>query len=134
MPAKLAEQLSVKEAVTPQDINGAGVTSSYYSMAGVGRVLAVATTAALAAGKSLTVQLYQAKNNAGTGAKVLGNAVVVTKAGGGTAFATAEARASDMDLVNGYTHVAVRISSDNGVAVNGAAVLVFGDLAFRPPA
>ncbi|MGB9826603.1 MAG: hypothetical protein ACPLRU_08015, partial [Desulfofundulus sp.] len=70
----------------------------------------------------------------GTGAKTLGSAVekVVTNAAGEAIFLTAEVKASDLDLANGYTHVAVQVSSDNATAVNGAAVLIFGDLSFRP--
>jgi hypothetical protein len=128
---KISELVQIQPGVTPQDISAAK-TSPYYSMKGVGRVLAQATTAALAAGKKLTVQLMQAKDNAGTGAKVLGAAVDLVMPGGGAAFAQAEATAASMDLANGYTHVAVQISSDNGAAVNGAAILILGDRSFRP--
>lgn len=130
MPMKLSELLQIREGVTPQDISAAK-TSAYYSMQGIGRVLAQATTAALAAGKKLTVQLMQAKDAAGTGAKALGAAVDVVMTAGGAAFGQAEATAASLDHANGYTHVAVQISSDNGVAVNGAAILIFGDLSFR---
>lgn len=130
---KLSELVQVKQAVVPQDIVG-GKTSAYYSMVGIGRVLAALTTATITQTKKATIQLMQAKDAAGTGAKVLGAAVekVVTDAAGEAIFLTAEAKASDLDLVNGYTHVAVQVSSDNATAVNGAAVLIFGDLSFRP--
>jgi polyphosphate kinase 2 (PPK2 family) len=130
---KLSELVQVKQAVVPQDIVG-GKTSAYYSMAGIGRVLAVLTTDTIAQTKKATIQLMQAKDAAGTGAKVLGSAVekVVADAAGENVFLTAEAKASDLDLANGYTHVAVQVSSDNAMAVNGAAVLIFGDLSFRP--
>jgi len=128
---KLSELVQVQEGVTPQDIVG-GKTSSYYSMAGIGRVLAVLTTATVAETKKATIQLMQAKDDQGTGAKVLGTAVEkVADAGGEVIFLQVEAKASDLDLANGYTHVAVQVSSDDAVAVNGAAVLIFGDLSFR---
>ncbi len=128
---KLTETLSFQTAVTPQDIS-AGVTSSYYSMAGIGRVVAAATTAALGVGKKLTIQFKQAQDAAGLNAKNLGNAVNVVMAAGGAAFGTAEIQTTDMDANNGFTHLAVQISSDNGVAVDGAAVLAFGDRMFVP--
>ncbi|MGD9644056.1 MAG: hypothetical protein AB7V08_15160 [Elusimicrobiales bacterium] len=128
---KLSELVRVQRAITPQDIVG-GKTSAYYSMTGIGRVMAVLTTALIAAGKKATIQLMQAKDAAGTGAKPLGAAV--EKVAGGTGeeiVLQVEAKASDFDLANGYSHVAVQVSSDNATAVNGAAVLIFGDLAFR---
>lgn len=128
---KLTELVQIKQGVMPQDIVG-GKTSSYHSMAGIGRVLAVLTTATIAETKKATIQLMQAKDASGTGAKVLGVAVEkIAGTDGEAIFLTAEAKASDLDLVNGYTHIAVQVSSDNATAVNGAAVLVFGDLSFR---
>lgn len=128
---KISERVQIKQGVTPQDIVG-GKTSAYYSMAGVGRVLAQLTTATVAEGKKATIQLMQAKDAAGTGAKVLGAAVEkVAGVGGEAIFIQAEANASDLDIANGYSYVAVQVSSDNAVAVNGAAILIFGDLAFK---
>lgn len=129
---KLSELVQVKQAVVPQDIVG-GKTSAYYSMSGIGRVLAALTTGTIAETKKATIQLMQAKDATGTGAKALGTAVEkIAGVGGEAIFLTAEVKASDLDLANGYTHVAVRVSSDNATAVNGAAVLIFGDLSFRP--
>lgn len=128
---KLSELVQAQRAITPQDIV-AGKTSAYYSMSGIGRVMAVLTTATIAAGKKATIQLMQAKDAAGTGAKVLGAAV--EKVAGGTGeeiFLQVEAKAPDLDIANGYSYVAVQVSSDNATAVNGAAVLIFGDLSFR---
>ncbi|WP_156896617.1 hypothetical protein [Desulfovirgula thermocuniculi] len=128
---KLSELVRVKQAIIPQDIVG-GKISAYYSMSGIGRVLAVLTTGVIAEAKKATIQLMQAKDANGTGAKPLGSAVEkVAGAGGEEIFLTAEAKATDLDLANGYGYVAVQVSSDNATAVNGAAVLIFGDLAFR---
>jgi hypothetical protein len=129
---KLTELVQVRQAIIPQDIVD-GKTSAYYSMKGMGRVLAVLTTAIIAQGKKATIQLMQAKDSAGTGAKALGAAVekVAADAAGEAIFLMVEAKASDLDLANGYSHVAVQVSSNNATAVNGAAVLIFGDLAFR---
>jgi len=142
---KLSELIQVQEAVAPQDIVG-GKTSAYYSMAGIGRVLAVLTTAGtvtlsdgtntvtatIAAGSKVTLQLMQAQDDQGTGAKALGNPVEkVASANGEAMFLTVEAKASDLDLANSYSYVAVQVNSDNAEAVYGAAALVFGDLSFR---
>lgn len=130
---KISEMLSFVEAVTPQDITQ-GVTSAYHSMAGIGRVLAVASTATIAKGKKLTLQLMQAKDATGDSAKALGDAVdvAITADEGGAAFGKVEARDFDLDVNNGFAYVAVTISSDNAVAVDGAAILVFGDRTFNP--
>jgi hypothetical protein len=76
----------------------------------------------------------QATDAAGTGAKALGTVVTaIAPTGGGSLFVQAEARATDMDINNGFTHVAVTVGSDdpNATPPTGAAVLIFGDLAFR---
>lgn len=128
---KISERVQIKQGVTPQDIVG-GETSGYYSMAGVGRVLAQLTTATVAATKKATIQLMQAKDAAGTGAKALGAAVEKVAGPEGEAiFIQVEAGTSDLDVANGYAYVAVQVSSDNASAVNGAAILIFGDLAFK---
>lgn len=134
MPMKISERVLIKEAVPPQDIATADVTSAYYSMKGVGRVLAALTTATIAEGRNATVQLMQAKDDQGTDAKALGDLVTVTAGvGGENLLVTAEATAAEMDHANGYTHVAVRVGSDdpNAAPPDGAAILIFGDLSFR---
>lgn len=130
---KISEQVEIVTGFAPKDIGTTDVTSGYHSMANRGRCMAVVTTATIAATKKVTVQLKQAKDDQGTGAKNLGDKVEVTAGTGGEAFLlTTEARASDLDTANGYTHVAVTVGTDDDAPPDGAAVLVFGDLAFWP--
>jgi len=132
MPMKISERIQIKEAVTPQDIATADVTSVYYDMKGIGRVAAALTTGTIAEGKKATVQLMQAKDDQGTGAKVLGDAVeVLAGTGGAELLVIAEATAAEMD--DDFTHIAVKVGSDdpNATPPEGAAILIFGDLSFE---
>jgi len=134
MPMKITERVQIKEAVTPQDIATADVTSAYYDMKGKGRVVAVLTTSTIAEGKKATVQLMQAKDDQGTDAKALGTAVeVVAGTGGGKLLVTAEATAAEMDHANSYSYVGVKVGTDdpNATPPEGAAILILGDLSFR---
>lgn len=134
MPMKISELVQIKEAITPQNIATADVTSPYYSMSGIGRVLAVLTTSTIAAGQNATVQFMQAQDALGTGAKELGTVVAkVAGTGGEALFVQAEAQASDLDIANGYSYVAVKVGSNDPAATppTGAAILIFGDLSFR---
>lgn len=131
MAMKITERLNIVEGVTPQDIVG-GQISGYHNMAGIGLVLVIVITGLIAFDKKAAIQLMQAKDDQGTDAKVLGAPVEqVAGAGGETIFLTAEAKASDLDVNNGFNHVAAQVSSDNATAVNGAAIFAFGDLSFK---
>jgi citrate lyase synthetase len=131
---KISERVQVKEAITPQDIATADVTSAYYDLQGIGQVMVVITTGTIAETKKVTVQLMQAKDDQGTDAKTLGDAVeLVAGNGGEKLFITTEANAASLDLANGFSHIAVKVGSDDPAATppDGAAVLIFGDLSFR---
>lgn len=132
MNMKIGELIDIQPGVTPQDIT-TDRTSSYYSMQGIGRVLAQLTTATVAATKKATVQLMQAKDDIGTGAKALTEPVEATAGTGGEAiFLQVEAQAGEMDIANGFTHVAVKVTCDHDSAVQGAALLIFGERSFKP--
>ncbi|ACL56986.1 hypothetical protein [Methylobacterium nodulans] len=106
-------------------------TGAYYAAAGAQRIAADVVTGPIAATKKVTVQLLQATDGAGAGAKPLGAPVEkVAPAGGGALLVTAEAKTEQLD--DGYSYVAVQISSDNAGAVIGTAVLLFGDNRYNP--
>ena len=97
-------------------------TGIYVSVGTARRIYAAAiAAAALGSGKTLTVQLKQATDSSGTSAKNLGSAVTVAEP---TVPVEAEAFADQLDTANGFGYVAVTISSNNGSAVAGAAVLL----------
>ncbi|WP_279483415.1 hypothetical protein [Aureimonas sp. SK2] len=129
MSVKLSQRLRVNAAVTPQDIQAAK-TSPFVSIAGASQIMAAVTTAALGVGKKAVVQFLQATDAGGTGSKALGAPVEkVATAAGPVAF-TAEAYAERLD--EGFGFVAVQLSSDNGAAVLGSAMLISGDNRFNP--
>lgn len=128
------ETTKVAEIVDAADIKGAGVTSSYYSLAQYGRVAAHLKTGTVPQGQTATVTLLQATDAAGTGAKTL-KAVASAAAGvGGQAFSlSVEASASELDLANGYGYVAVKVeSSEPAAAVTGAAFLIQTEPRYAP--
>lgn len=107
-------------------------TGTYVSMSGIGRALARAkyaeTTATVA-----TLQLYQATDANGTGAKPLSDEVSATTDGTTAEAVTLEVeiRASDLDIANDFTHVTAVVGYGAGDATE--ATLILGDLSFRPP-
>jgi hypothetical protein len=123
---KLSELIRIDQAIAPVDID-TDRTSNYFSMANYRQALAVLTTAALADTKNATIQLLQATNSAGAGSKALSSVVTDIASGSEALTIQVEAKAEDMDLANGFTHIAVKVTTDNGAAVNGAAVLIRGD-------
>lgn len=130
MSRKLSSNLRVRAAVTPQDISAAR-TSPFLDVSGAGRVLATVTVATVGATKKVTVQFRQATDASGTGARNLGSAVEkVAPAGGAALDLIAEAKVEDLD--DDCAFVAVVLSSDNGSAVNGSAMLILGDNRFNP--
>ena len=129
MGVKLSQRLRVKAAVIPQDIQAAR-TSPYASIAGSGQIMAAVTTAALLVGKKATVQFLQAQDAAGTGSKNLGSAVDKVATVAGPVDFVAEAYTEGLD--DGFSFVAVRLSSDNGAAVLGSAMLIAANNRFNP--
>lgn len=108
-------------------------TGAYVEMAAAQRVMAIATTGSIAQTKKLAIQLKQAQDTSGTGAKNLGAEVdIVAPTGGSVLTGIAEAQINDLDLANGYHCVAVAISSDNASGVAGSAVLILGNNRYVP--
>ena len=77
--------------------------------------------------KVVTIELLQATDSSGTGSKALKAAVTFTSDGGETLIATVDALVEEMDIANGFNHVAVKVTSNNASAVIGCAALELGD-------
>ena len=134
MPADipLSQILRNLVAVPPEDITTAR-TGPFLDVSGSQRLLAIATTAPVAAGSTVTLGFMQAQDTTGTGAKPLGTPQVVTAPTGGAALAPVEeAQISDLDVDNGFSAVAVTLVSNNASAVQAAAILILGDNRFNP--
>lgn len=129
MVSKLSQRLRVRAALSPADISTAK-TSPFISIAGAGQLMVAVTTGAVTATKKITLQILQAVDAAGTGAKALGPAVDKVAASTAPQELTSEAYTERLD--DGFSFVAVQLSSDNGSAVTGAAVLIQGDNRFKP--
>lgn len=128
MSTKISERIKREKGITPQLITGGTKTSAWVSIKDFRRVLAELTTALVAAGSKATVQLLQAKDNAGTGSKALSVLVEKTAgAGGETLLLSAEAHASELD--KDFTHVSVQVTCNDPAAggVQGAAVILLAD-------
>lgn len=122
MSNKFSEKAKIAGAITIADIVTPRSSTVFQSVAGYDRLTGVGVSSALASGKKMTVQLRQATDANGTGAKNLGTAKV------GDAQqreVMADARVEDMDHVNGFTFVGVQVSAtDNGTAVNGSGLVI----------
>src|ERR1043165_6631117 len=82
MPKKLTEAMQFDCIVPPQDVGTADVTGTWTNVSDCKRFVVLAKAGAVTAAKILTVQLRQAKDAAGTGAKDLGAPVTSVGAGG----------------------------------------------------
>src|SRR5437870_7001960 len=106
MPKKLTEALAFDCIVAPQDVGTADVTGAWTSVADAKRFVVLAKAGAVTAAKILTVQLRQAKDAAGTGAKDLGTPVTAAGAGGNPpAVVVIEKIGADLHTAKRYTHV-----------------------------
>lgn len=118
---KFSELANAVAGVGHADITTARTSTVFASVAKYRRLVGIGACATLAAGKKLTVQLMQATDAAGTGAKVLGTAKT------GAALeqeVMQDANVSDMDIAGGFTFVAIKVQSDNGATHAGGGVVV----------
>lgn len=122
---KFTEKAARDVAIPMQDIDTADVTGAYYPVADYRRLYAGLITATVAQTKAATLQFFQAKDAAGTGAKALGAEVSsVAPNGGAKLFLEQEAYVSEMDSNNGFTHVALKATCNVGSAVQATALLI----------
>lgn len=112
---KLHEQFKLDTALTPQNLNGAG-TGPYYPMSRYRRALFGVSLGAMAAGVTSAIQVMQAQDARGTGAKaVTNNAAMVT--------ANVRAKVVTLSIVTAAAgvHVAGDTVTINGLVFTAAA-------------
>ncbi len=132
MTMKLTEALAFDVIVAPQDVGTADVTGSWIDVSNCKRFVVLAKAGAVTAAKVLTVQLRQAKDAAGTGAKDLGAPVTAVGAGGNPPTdVEIERYSGDLDATNGFTHVTAVLGIDENAKL-GAAYVVRGDRRYVP--
>ena len=132
MNSKIGDFIRFSLAANSTDIV-TPLTSGWMSASDARQYAGVLMASVLANTKHVTVQLRQATNSSGAGAKNLGAAVIHTATGAETnVVVVAEARAEDIDTANGFGYVAVTVSSDNSAAVPATALLLKSSNRFNP--
>ena len=104
----LSEGVKIDIGLTSQSLNGAG-TGTYYSMTNYRKALFVVELGAMAAGVTSVLQVMQAQDAAGTGAKAIANNAATITANTGVAAATitcATVIADDAVTINGLVFTA----------------------------
>ena len=129
---KFTEMVDRKHGVVNADITTDRTESVYYPAANFRKIIGVLVTGSVADTKKAGVQLLQAKDATGTDAKDLGTAVEVVASGAQELIVTQEADAAAMDKANGFTYAGIKVSSDNGSAVIGAAALLLAEPRYAP--
>jgi len=115
-----------------QSIASTSVTGTYFEMQMYRKALAILDVGAMDAENTATIEILQAKDAAGTGAKAItGASAAITATGtlaSGCAFV--EVDVSSLDLANGFEYIAIKVTTN--ATLNAAAILVRGDGRFEP--
>jgi hypothetical protein len=134
MNKKISETLRIEEGVLNADI-ATDRTSAYYDATGYRRFASKLFAKDVGSDKVATVQLLQATDSSGTDSKALSTEVSVTSQSSpsGDVEAIAEAQDTDFDTDNGFTHIAVKVTSDD-TTVLANANLIMANGRFNPSA
>ena len=103
---------------------------TYVSMANHQRAIALLHVDDMAAGATVDLALWQAKDIAGTGAKVIAGKSItqLTQAGGdGDDSCAIEVRTEEMDVNGGYSFISAVLTVAGGTAVIGLIGLLCGN-------
>ena len=118
---RLYEHLKIDPAVAPASLSGSA-TGAYRSMVGFKRALFIVSAEALADGQSVTAQILQAKDAKGDGFTGVDGFSVALTGQVDADKAVAHVEIDGSELTDGFTHVALKLTSDAGV--NASAVLI----------
>lgn len=132
MNKKISEMLRIEEGVLNADI-ATDRTSAYYDASGWRRFAAKLFAKDVNSDKVCTVQLLQATDSSGTGSKALSSEVTVTSddSPSGDVSTIVEAQDTDFDTENGFTYIAVKVTSDD-TSVLANANLIMANSRFAP--
>jgi hypothetical protein len=118
------------QLVPPASSSGVRTSTTYASASGYWGCLFLLDVGNIAAGGTLTMQVVQAKDAAGTGSKnVTGaNLATITDAGGGTAgisnsLYSVEFRKTELDIPNGFTYVGVTVTAAVAASLSGVSLI-----------
>jgi hypothetical protein len=134
MHHKITETNQIETGIQPIDIATADRTSKYVNMANFGRIAALAFGKAIAIGKKITLQFFQAQDAAGTGKKAITGFAAVEQISTGSPTEdlelTDEIRAEDLD--EGFPFVAAEVTCDDTSSNLGGVTLIRSDARFSP--
>lgn len=115
MSNHITEEIEVKGVLAPQaQAKGGNATGTYLPMPKFGTIDFVVNHGALAEGKKVTVEVYQASAAAGTGAaEITSYETDSTGASGGSASGQIIVKIDSCDVTKGF--VTVKVSNDSAV-------------------
>lgn len=120
--------------INPQSLAPGTATSGWIDMGLVGAILASLNVGAIAATGTLNAKLEQATDSAGTGAKdVTGKAITALADSDDNKQIDINCRPDELDIVNGFTHVRLSVTTATAASLVGAQVRAF-DSRYQPQA
>lgn len=122
---KPSDQVAILAVMNPVSQGAATVVSDWVPMTNVDAILAILQTGVLGANATIDAKLRQAKDSAGTGAKdVTGKAITqLVKANNDNDQAAINCRSDELDVNNGFTHVALSITVGAAASLISAVLL-----------
>ena len=132
MNKKISEMIKVEEGVLNADI-ATDRTSTWYDASHWRRFAAKIFAKAVNTGQVVTVQLLQATSDAGAGSKALSAVTTITASGSPTEDLAGWAEAQDTDFDDGFSYIAVKLTSDD-TTVLANANLIMAEGRFSPSA
>jgi len=120
-----SEKVAVGGTIDPDATGASTVVSDYMSMADFQQALAVIMTGTLGASATVDAKLVQATDAAGTGSKdITGKAITqLVKASNDDDQATIDCLAEELDVANGFDHVAISLTVGAATSDVGAVLL-----------
>jgi hypothetical protein len=129
---KMSEGMPLLTSIAPISQGVGTVTSGWIPVTNAHQLIALIQTGVLGASATVDAKIQQATSAAGAGAKDLtGKAITqIVKATGDNKQAMINFRASDLDVTNGFTYVAIVMTV--GVAASQVAALLLSNPRFQP--
>lgn len=122
----LKQYYPIKGEVAPQSVAAAANAVSSWLDAKDGNRLHIALLLGVLGGGTVSVDVLQATDNAGTGSKALSTGIIAGQATNNTQVQADLDLHNNLDLTNGYRFVQVRINNVGGTGALVAAAALVG--------
>lgn len=124
---KPSDQVALLAVMNPVSQAAATVVSSWVSMADIDALLAVLQTGVLGTDATIDAKLRQATSSAGADAKdITGKAITqLTKAANDNDQVMLNCRSDELDINNGFTHVALSVTVATAASLFSAQLYGF---------